>query len=402
MKKLNLIPVALAALAACGSAAAQTSVTLYGQLAAGVEYRNHQGAGAGGNQWIVNNNEFYVSNFGLRGSEDLGGGMKAIFRLESGINLDAGTAGGPTGSAGAATKFWNRQGFVGLDTGATGTITIGRQFSAFVDRAVRTLDPYNVGGNGLQTTPIALYGINRYSPTNATNIANDNRSDDTVKYRVIVPSLGIDTGVSFGFDDGEGRHYAFDLNQTNGKDYNIGGALIQYKAPPTNANPNATATSWMAGGNMTFGTVKVYASYLHNKLENATSAALAPQIDKVVILGARWSLAPNMDLSGTWYHDTGTGIAASAALPGGRAGKKDTFVAAVDYYLSKRTLLNVGYFATKLHDGYMYDATTATVLSGYSTHATGTSGAAFPALGAPAFTPFTTFSGFMVGIRHSF
>jgi len=400
MKKLNLIPVALAALAACGSAAAQTSVTLYGQMAAGVEYRNHQGPGAGGNQWLVGNNEFYVSNFGLRGSEDLGGGMKAIFRLESGINTDVGTAGGPTGNATSPNKFWNRQSFVGLDFGAMGTVTVGRQFSALVDRAVRTMDPYNVGGNGLQTTPIALYGINRYV-SGGTFITNDNRSDDSVKYRVIVPSVGVDAGASMGFDDGEGRHYSFDVNHTNGKDYNIGFGYIQYKAATRLANGHVpTANSWMIGGNFTIGTVKLYANYMYNKLEQSAVTAptvpaallptLAPQVDKIVTLGARWSVAPNMDLSGAFYADKGTGVGAFGGTAGSD-GKKNTLVAAVDYYLSKRTLLNVGYFATKLSDGYLKDLWSATILSGYNTHLTGANG-----LG------FSTYSGFQVGVRHSF
>ncbi|XHS78100.1 porin [Burkholderiaceae bacterium UC74_6] len=405
MKKLNLIPVALAALAACGSAAAQTSVTLYGQVAAGVEYRNHQGAGVGGNQWLVNNNEFYVSNFGLRGSEDLGDGMKAIFRLESGMNTDVGTAGGPTGNTTSQNKFWNRQSFVGLDFGANGTLTVGRQFSALVDRAVRTMDPYNVGGNGLQTTPVALYGVNRYVPAAANFITNDNRSDDSVKYRVIVPAYGIDAGASMGYDDGEGAHYSFDVNHTNGKDYNIGAGYIQYKAPAALANGHVPkATTWIIGGNLTFGTVKLYANYMYNKLEqsaatNPLTAATAPaaipllaaQVDKIVTVGARWSVAPNMDLSGAFYADKGTGLGSNGAATAGFDGKKNTFVAAVDYYLSKRTLLNFGYFATKLSDGYLRDLWSATILSGYNTHLTGINGMGF-----------STYSGFQVGMRHSF
>jgi predicted porin len=204
-----------------------------------------------------------------------------------------------------------------------------------------------------------------------------------------------------GFDDGEGRHYSFDVNQTNGKDYNIGFGYIQYQAPTALANGHVPkASSWMLGGNFTVGAVKVYANYMYNKLEQSAATAptvpavllgtLAPQVDKIVTVGARWSVAPNMDLSGAFYADKGTGVGAFGATAGSD-GKKDTFVAAVDYYLSKRTLLNFGYFATKLSDGYLKDLWSATILSGYNTHLTGANG-----LG------FSTYSGFQVGVRHAF
>ena len=386
MKKLILAPVALAALTASMGAFAQTSsVTLYGQVAAAIEYKDHQGAGAGGNQWSLGNNEFYVSHFGLRGSEDLGGGMKAIFRLESGFNTD-------TGTNTTATKFWNRQSFVGLDMGQAGTVTLGRQFSAAVDRVVRTLDPYNAGGQGLITTPIALFGVNRFAANGTTYIANDNRTDDAVKYRVSMPSLGLEAGASYGYDDGAGRSYSADVAQTT-KEYAIGAAYQKYESPTQLSNGAVPkATTFLIGGNVTFGgTFKVYLSYVDNKLDSATALTGPSTHNKITILGARYTVAPNIDLSATWYGDKGTDLRNPLGnATAGRDGKKNTYIAAVDYYLSKRSLINVAYFRNDLKDGYALDATSATALSG-ATHA-----------GGIAPFGFSAFSGFMVGIRHAF
>ena len=64
--------------------------------------------------------------FGLRGSEDLGGGLKAIFTLESGFNIGNGKFANNSG-------MFNRQSFVGLSSAQFGTVTLGRQYDAVQD-----------------------------------------------------------------------------------------------------------------------------------------------------------------------------------------------------------------------------------------------------------------------------
>jgi predicted porin len=82
------------------------------------------------------------SRFGVRGSEDLGGGMRAIFTLEHRLDVTDGDTSGATGTAGGAatnggatgkadatnTKFWNGQAWVGLST-SWGQVTAGRQYT---------------------------------------------------------------------------------------------------------------------------------------------------------------------------------------------------------------------------------------------------------------------------------
>ena len=69
------------------------------------------------------------SRFGLKGQEDLGGGLRALFTLESGINLDDGTNG--------QNAFWGRQAFVGIGS-VYGTLTLGRQYGSIYALSNRT------------------------------------------------------------------------------------------------------------------------------------------------------------------------------------------------------------------------------------------------------------------------
>ncbi|MBG6076028.1 porin [Polaromonas sp. CG_9.11] len=115
--------IALAVLAASGAAMAQSSVTLYGIADAFVGSTETQVGGVGQRQTNVSTSGVNGSRWGLKGSEDLGGGMKAIFTLESGFNLD-------TGAQKTAGSIFDRQAYVGLQSGF-GTVSLGRQYSAY-------------------------------------------------------------------------------------------------------------------------------------------------------------------------------------------------------------------------------------------------------------------------------
>lgn len=95
-----------------------------------------------------------ASRLGFKGSEDLGGGLKAIFQLESALNFDERGEGG--------TTWMNRDSWVGL-AGSFGSLTIGNHQSAYV-RSTRTLDPFadTIGdyNNIMGRTFTAGYGSN--------------------------------------------------------------------------------------------------------------------------------------------------------------------------------------------------------------------------------------------------
>lgn len=106
MNKNILTTAALLALA--GAAQAQSSVTVYGRMNLTVESQKTDA----GSKTVLQNNS---SRWGLKGSEDIGGGLKAGFQLESGVGADTGAA---------AATYWGRQAEVNLG-GSFGTLRLG-------------------------------------------------------------------------------------------------------------------------------------------------------------------------------------------------------------------------------------------------------------------------------------
>jgi len=111
----TLIVAAVSALAATG-ALAQSSVTVYGRLNTTLEEQKN--IAVNGSRSVMQNN---ASRLGFKGTEDLGGGLKAEFLLEHRFNSDTGTQ---TGGA-----FWAGDSYVGL-SGGFGSIKLGRLISA--------------------------------------------------------------------------------------------------------------------------------------------------------------------------------------------------------------------------------------------------------------------------------
>jgi predicted porin len=107
---------------------AQSSVTLYGILDDSITYQNSQttvGSTIGGRSNVkMLAGVWSGSRFGLKGGEDLGGGTKAIFQLESGFNL-------ATGGQQFANAMFGRQAWVGLTNPVYGTFTAGRQYTPY-------------------------------------------------------------------------------------------------------------------------------------------------------------------------------------------------------------------------------------------------------------------------------
>lgn len=128
MKKLSLA-VAVCGAFAASAANAQSSVTLYGLIDAGIAYTNSvvpSGSTHGSGRVALTSGNISGSRFGLRGAEDLGGGLKAVFVLENGFNLNNGTLG-------QGGRMFGRQAFVGLSANDYGTVTLGRQYDSMVD-----------------------------------------------------------------------------------------------------------------------------------------------------------------------------------------------------------------------------------------------------------------------------
>ncbi len=123
MKKSLLALAVLGAFA--GAAQAQSSVTIYGIVDTGITYTSKVATGTGtGSKFAVNSGNIQGSRIGFKGVEDLGGGLSAVFQLETGFTNDNG---GLQGSdAVTSSNLFRRKSVVGL-SGGFGTVLLGRQ-----------------------------------------------------------------------------------------------------------------------------------------------------------------------------------------------------------------------------------------------------------------------------------
>ncbi|WP_321922005.1 porin [Paraburkholderia guartelaensis] len=146
--------VAAAALCAASAAYADGSVTLYGIADVGFMYLSHStpefnGSTGTGHVFQLTNAGYSPSLWGLTGKEDLGGGVQAEFKLESGINLANGGFDNPGGNNG----LFNRIAEVGL-SGDFGKVMAGLQISPFFN-IIYALDPRGAGEFGSILTPVS-------------------------------------------------------------------------------------------------------------------------------------------------------------------------------------------------------------------------------------------------------
>ena len=346
------------ALACASVATAQSTVSIYGQVGMGLSYARASGSGTfTTTSTQLTDNLMNASYLGFIGNEDLGGGLRAAFRLEMALAPDTGSVGG-NGAGGS--RMFNRQSWVGLGYTAS-MVTLGRQFHAGVDRVIRTLDVNQVAGNGLFTVPLALFGVNRFA-------ANDNRVDNAVKYRFTVPGI-VDAGVSYGMGErvhgiasappASGDSYSMDVG-TGGQNWGIGGFYTHYDAPsglPIGGTPQHDL--WGVGGNVQLGDFKPYLAY-YDSHADAIQAGRPVTRNKITHVGLEW--APTGTAFRTtlaYYRDRGSDL---NNVPG-RDGTKDTFVLGGFYWLSKRTELYAAYALNRFEDGYKLDPVNQAALS---------------------------------------
>lgn len=173
--------IAAAVLAASAGAVQAQNVTIYGIVDAGVEYQSKV-ATAGGDDSLVRlqNGGILPSIWGFKGSEDLGGGLKAVFNLEGDFGSDTGGSRG----LGNISQIFGRQANVGL-SGSFGTVLLGRQYSPVIlaelgtdprgyKESFSSLLPYALtqlpaGNTGLEGGPngLGIFTSNMVSYTNA-------------------------------------------------------------------------------------------------------------------------------------------------------------------------------------------------------------------------------------------
>jgi predicted porin len=303
----------------------------------------------------MNSGNLQGSRWGLRGSEDLGGGVKAIFVLENGFNVF-------TGALGQGGSEFGRQAYVGVTAERYGTLTVGRQYDSVVDYT----GPFEVGSQWA-----SYFGAH---PGDLDNMNNTNRTNNAVKYTSStyggfrfggLYSLG---GVPGQFN--RNQIWSIGIGYSQGP-LQLGAGYLNVRDPnfssfgsnPNARSPTATPTASnfpasrvisgyasartqqviAAGGAYTFGAATVGATYSNSQFKDLGSEAGAG-LNPVGYAGGsakfnnaeinfKYQLTPALLLGVAYDYTKGYGV---------NGAKYHQAMLGTDYFLSKRTDL---YFA---------------------------------------------------------
>jgi general bacterial porin, GBP family len=248
------------------AAHAQSSVTLYGLIDAGIVYTNNQG---GHSAWQEQSSMISNEVWGLRGSEDLGNNLHAIFRLENGFNIQNGE------NTYKGTMF-GRQAYVGIQSDTYGTVTLGRQYDAVVDNLGAIALANNGDGNNLAAHPF-----------DNDNIDDSFYINNSVKY--VSPAYrGLTAEAQYGFSNSSSsfsndRAYSFGLTYSNGP-INLAAAYMQLNNGGLTSGGALTSNDFVsfpatrqrvmgAGGNYTWGPAVVGVLWTHTLFNNTVPGA---------------------------------------------------------------------------------------------------------------------------------
>ncbi|WP_347555040.1 porin [Robbsia sp. KACC 23696] len=244
----------LAALLGAGvmSAHAQSSVTLYGIVDAGVQYVSNS---VGTSKFGFQSGGDFGDRWGLKGTEDLGGGLSAIFNLENGFNIG-------TGNFSAAGTEFNRQAFVGLASKQYGTLTFGRQYAPTTD----LIEAYG---------PAAVGGIGTF-PGDISDMDNGIRVNNSIKYKSLTYN-GLTGEALYGFGNNAGQVnggsvYAAGLSYIQGPI--VAGATYYKTNGAVNGGTNAAA---IANGNA------ISAGYGNAKSQQVINAVAGAQLSQAYV-----------------------------------------------------------------------------------------------------------------------
>ena len=347
MKKLTLVAGAVLGLVSATSAMAQSSVTLYGIVDAAVSYTSKQ---VGGSKTAIDAGQLATSRWGMRGTEDLGGGLKANFTLESTIANDTGAGGSVFGTLPAATlpavnsgtaTLFDRAAVVGV-SGGFGAITLGRQNILAVD-AVGAVDPIGFSQPGINPN-VAFSSLNAAGlfgsfGTNSGGTAL--RQNNSIRYALPTMS-GFNGAAMYGFGEQAGNSSANTYVGLVGS-FNAGPitASLGYNQLK-NASLTAATTDklTLVGGGVKYAisdAFAVKATYTQSKADIAPQRKIA-----VAGVGVDFTVMPALTLTAAYYNTKRSGDFDS---------KANQLVGKVNYALSKRTSIYALMTNEKVNDG---------------------------------------------------
>ncbi len=296
--------IALAVMAASGASFAQSTVTLYG--IADIWFGTVKAAN-GDTSTVLNSGGVSTSRWGMKGSEDLGGGLKANFLLEQGISIDNGVTG----------AGFNRQAYVGF-SGGFGEVKLGNVYTAYDD----------ISGAANSAFDSAL------APQNNVWASTGYVSNPTNNIYYASPSMsGFSGAVSYSLDE-----------DTAGKVASTS-FHVKYEGGPLYAGLGFQSDEVMGAGNSTdylrlnatydLGVATVLAGY--GKVDYATGGDTTE-----FELGANFPISSTLTLSGGFAMSEDNGAAGNAERTG--------YALAAAYSMSKRTTLYGGFHSSSTKD----------------------------------------------------
>lgn len=291
---LCAIAAATATLSMTTPVLAQSSVTLYGTLDSGVLSMSNYSAGTGylpttahhGSAVKAKDGGLGASNWGLRGTEDLGGGLRANFQLQGNLNTTNGGTGGANASS--STSFFNQLSVVGL-SGSFGEVKLGRQFSPAA-YAMQYTDARGLRYFGSALT--ALVGMNTASKAwigNNSNVAFGTIYNENAIVYTTPNWNGLKLDFAYAFGEGGGKANS---QQSVTALYHSGGLKL-------------SAIYYNGYGNNQANAAAIYGAALGNADAGAAAARAAgfsstANTNRLYSLGAQYSSGP-YTISGQYY-----------------------------------------------------------------------------------------------------
>lgn len=349
-KNMKKSLIALATIGALtGVAHADSNVNIYGVVDAAVRTVNHQNAN-GDRLDSVGNGLLQENRVGLKGQEDLGNGLKAVFQLEGGFNINNGTQDQNGG-------LFSRVATVGLSDSTYGTLTVGRQNTLAYDTLLATDVYHSDANNGvLSGYQAQLTGMRWNNSLRYTNTYNGFNMGAEV-------ASGNQTG-----SDSKNSGYGLNAGYT-GSNWTVQG--VYQLAHDTQDGTLGTLAGqkqkfWGLGGQYDVNAnTSLFAQFVHSKFDQTN------QVNKIVTVGVAQKLTGNWSVKGAATYDKQENV---------NQGNRQTYSAVLDYGFSKRTDLYAAVDYNRFGGAYSnvaYTLNTAT-------------------------NPNTNSTGFSVGLRHAF
>jgi predicted porin len=296
MKK-SLIALAVASAVSAPAFAATSNVDIYGKLHVSASFVDDQPDAMSDLQFSSN-----ASRIGFKGSEDLGGGLKAIWQIESGVNLDE------------QNGTWaSRNSFVGL-AGGFGTVLLGNHDTPFklvgrsVDLFGDTLaDSRNIlGGAGTDSSDMRADNVLVYmspsfsglmvtaaystDPVSLATNAADRDATDVWSVNATYTNGPLFLGAAYSDGDVLNDILGQDSNWRLAGGYTFGNFKVvgQYDSYEDSTAAGEDFDAWMVGASYTMGAAVLKANYIDGEVDNCTGVGCDP---------SQWTIGADYNLS---------------------------------------------------------------------------------------------------------